>query len=91
MSCWREQHVLRMPATTIGINTKDEWNAFYSKIKEETDWGAGSFAPALCSYAENGPMINFPDLLSNNPMKELYLCDIDDIIRKISRTAKTWR
>lgn len=42
----------------------------------------------LDSYAENGPMINFPDLLSNSPMKELYLCDIDDIIRKISRTAK---
>ena len=45
----------------------------------------------LDSYAENGPMINFPDLLSNNPMKELYLCDIDDIIRKISRTAKYTR
>ena len=44
----------------------------------------------LDSYAENGPMINFPDLLSNSPMKELYLCDIDDIIRKISRTAKIW-
>ena len=24
-------------------------------------------------------------------MKWLYLCDIDDIIRKISRTAKVWR
>ena len=23
MSCWREQHVLRMPATTIGIYTKE--------------------------------------------------------------------
>ncbi len=27
MSCWREQHVLRMPATTIGIHTKEEWNS----------------------------------------------------------------
>ncbi len=28
MSSWREQHVLRMPATTIGIHTNEEWNAF---------------------------------------------------------------
>ena len=37
MSSWREQHVLRMPATTIGIQTKDEWNAFYSEIIKKTD------------------------------------------------------
>ena len=59
MSSWREQHVLRMPATTIGIQTEDEWKAFYSKIIKEMDWGPGSFAPALCSYSENGPMIDY--------------------------------
>ena len=68
MSSWRHQIVLRMPATTVGINTKEEWKAFYSKIIKETDWGPGSFAPALCSYA-NGPMIysTFPllDTLSS--------------------------
>ena len=32
MSCWREQHVLRMPATTIGIYTKEGWEEFYSKL-----------------------------------------------------------
>ena len=58
MSSWREQHVLRMPATTIGIHTKEEWNAFYDRLINETDWGAGSFAPALCSY-KNGPMIDY--------------------------------
>ena len=58
MSCWREQHVLRMPATTIGIHTKEEWKAFYSKLIKETDWSVGSFAPALCSY-KNGPMIDY--------------------------------
>ena len=58
MSCWRHQRVLRMPATTIGINTKEEWNDFYSVLIKETDWEAGSFAPALCSY-ENGPMIDY--------------------------------
>ena len=58
MSCWRQQRVLRMPATTIGIDTKEEWNAFYSKLIKETNWEAGSFAPALCSY-ENGPMIDY--------------------------------
>ena len=31
MSSWREQHVLRMPATTIGIHINEEWNAFYSE------------------------------------------------------------
>ena len=59
MSSWREQHVLRMPAATIGIQTKDAWDAFYSEIIKETDWGPGSFAPALCSYTENGPMIDY--------------------------------
>ena len=59
MSCWREQHVLRMPATTIGIYTKEEWEEFYSKLCKKTDWSAGSFAPALCSYSENGPMIDY--------------------------------
>ena len=58
MSCWREQHVLRMPATTIGIYTKEEWEEFYSKLCKKTDWSAGSFAPALCSY-KNGPMIDY--------------------------------
>ena len=58
MSCWREQHVLRMPATTIGIHTKEEWKAYYAKLCKETDWSAGSFAPALCSY-KNGPMIDY--------------------------------
>ncbi len=58
MSCWREQHVLRMPATTIGIRTEEEWKAYYAKLRDETDWSAGSFAPALCSY-ENGPMIDY--------------------------------
>ncbi len=58
MSCWREQHVLRMPAATVGIHTKEEWKAFYDKLIKETDWGAGSFAPALCSY-KNGPMIDY--------------------------------
>jgi hypothetical protein len=38
-----------MPATTIGIHTKEEWRAYYAKLKEKTDWSAGSFAPALCS------------------------------------------
>ena len=54
MSCWREQHVLRMPATTIGIYTKEEWEEFYSKLCKKTDWSAGSFAPALCSYFSKG-------------------------------------
>ena len=58
MSSWREQRVLRMPATTIGIHTKEAWNAFYARLIKETDWGPGSFAPALCSY-ENGPMIDY--------------------------------
>ena len=58
MSCWREQHVLRMPATTIGIYTKEGWEEFYSKLCKKTDWSAGSFAPALCSY-KNGPMIDY--------------------------------
>ncbi len=58
MSSRREQRVLRMPATTIGIDTKEEWELFYSEIIKETDWGVGSFAPALCSY-ENGPMIDY--------------------------------
>ena len=58
MSCWRQQRVLRMSATTIGIDTKEEWNDFYSVLIKETDWEAGSFAPALCSY-ENGPMIDY--------------------------------
>ena len=58
MSCWREQHVLRMPAKTIGINTEEEWEEYYGKLINETDWSVGSFAPALCSY-ENGPMIDY--------------------------------
>lgn len=58
MSCWREQHVLRIPATVIGINTKEEWKEYYSRLIKETDWRPGSFAPALCSY-ENGPMIDY--------------------------------
>ena len=36
MSSWREQHVLRMPATTIGIHTNEEWNAFFMAILTET-------------------------------------------------------
>ena len=59
MSCWREQHVLRMPATTIGIHTEEEWKAFYNKIIKETTWEAGDFAPALCSYRKTGPMIDY--------------------------------
>ncbi|MBQ8305301.1 MAG: hypothetical protein IJX90_03680 [Blautia sp.] len=47
-----------MPATTIGIYTKEEWEEFYSKLCKKTDWSAGSFAPALCSY-KNGPMIDY--------------------------------
>ncbi len=58
MSCWRSQRVLRMPATTIGIHTQEEWNAYYSRFIKETDWNPGSFAPSLCSY-ENGPMIDY--------------------------------
>ena len=67
MSCWREQHVLRMPATTIGIHTKEEWEVLYSKLIKETTWEAGSFAPALCSY-ENGPMIDYI-LLDSAPVE----------------------
>lgn len=63
MSSWRAQRVLRMPAATIGIRTKEEWSAYYSKLKKETTWAPGSFAPALCSY-ENGPMIDY--ILSDN-------------------------
>ena len=62
MSCWREQHVLRMPATTIGIYTKEGWEEFYSKLCKKTDWSAGSFAPALCSY-KNGPMIDYTSVV----------------------------
>ena len=58
MSCWRQQRVLRMPATTIGIHTEEEWKEYYSKLIKETDWEPGSFAPALCSY-KNGPMIDY--------------------------------
>lgn len=58
MSCWREQHVLRMPTMTIGIHTKEEWKVYYAKLCKETDWSAGSFVHALCSY-KNGPMIDY--------------------------------
>lgn len=58
MSSWRAQIVLRMPATTIGINTKEEWDAYYSNLIKKTDWEPGSFAPALCSY-KDGPMIDY--------------------------------
>ncbi len=68
ISSWREQHVLRMPAATIGIQTEDEWKAFYSQIIKETVWGPGSFAPAFCSYSENGPMIDYI-LLDSAPVE----------------------
>ena len=74
ISSWREQHVLRMPAATIGIQTEDEWKAFYSQKIKETVWGPGSFAPALCSYSENGPMIDYI-LLDSAPRGRWWLQD----------------
>ena len=38
---------------------EEEWEEFYSKLCKKTDWSAGSFAPALCSYAKNGPRIDY--------------------------------
>ena len=60
---------MRMPVATIGIQTEDEWKAFSSQKIKETVWGPGSFAPALCSYSENRPMIDYILLDSAPPWK----------------------
>ena len=65
---------MRMPAATIGIQTEDEWKAFSSQKIKETVWGPGSFAPALCSYSENRPMIDYI-LLDSAPRGRWWLQD----------------
>ena len=58
MSCWREQKVLRMPASAAGIRTKKAWNAYLDRIREDLTWDPGTFAPSLCE-SRHGPMIDY--------------------------------
>ncbi len=49
MSCWVEQHVLRLPAKAIGIQCEDDWIRFTEEKKDMLRYEEGHFAPALCS------------------------------------------
>ncbi len=50
MSCRVEQRVLRMPASTIGIYSEDEFRQFENEHRDTLCWEPGHFAPALCSF-----------------------------------------
>ena len=58
MSSWRYQKVLRLPGEAFGVNTKEDWNEFQEKHRDELSWNERSFAPALCSF-KNGYFIDY--------------------------------
>lgn len=49
MSCEVRHKVLRMPGSTVGLNTREELWEYESAHEEEMNWQPGCFAVALCS------------------------------------------
>ena len=49
MSCDVRHKVLRMPGSTVGLNTPEELQEYEFAHEGELNWRPGFFAPALCS------------------------------------------
>ncbi len=49
MSCRRKQEVLRLPMSTVGVVTEEQWERFEAEHEDVLDWEVGCFCPALCT------------------------------------------